>query len=343
MNNLISSNIDRDKIEYIKQVVDPVLVASALGIRSSRSTDYELRGACPVHGGDNQTAFSLNLQSGYWSCFSHNCHEGHSDIIGLVQAIRRCSFHEAINFLANLAGVDLASDVQPQMQKTLARKETMDFIKRTERSSELNLCPIINLERQLPTMIADRNDYFLTRGYSIALQDYFEIGSYKDRYQIPRASIPIRDANGGLVAIDGRRIDNDDEPRYFIQPAGFSKGKVLYHYHLAKDYIRVFDGVLFIVEGYKACWSMVKSGFYNTVACMGAGLTANQPQILASDIHIRKLVIILDGDTAGKNGARRSKRLLSHICDVEVVDLPNDQDPSTLDPADLTHIVNQYL
>jgi len=32
-------------------------------------------GCCPVHKGDNKTAFNLWPRSGFWVCRSHNCHE----------------------------------------------------------------------------------------------------------------------------------------------------------------------------------------------------------------------------------------------------------------------------
>jgi hypothetical protein len=59
------------------------------------------RAACPVHSGSNRSAFSWR-EDGRWHCFS--CGNG-GDRIALVRATRNCTFSEAVQFLAQLAGV----------------------------------------------------------------------------------------------------------------------------------------------------------------------------------------------------------------------------------------------
>jgi hypothetical protein len=59
------------------------------------------RAPCLLHSGSNPTAFAWR-DDGRWHCFS--CGAG-GDKITLVRAIRRCSFREATEFLAALAGV----------------------------------------------------------------------------------------------------------------------------------------------------------------------------------------------------------------------------------------------
>ena len=59
------------------------------------------RCACRLHGGSNLTAFAWH-EDGRWRCFS--CGRG-GDKIALVREARQCSFREALEFLAGLAGV----------------------------------------------------------------------------------------------------------------------------------------------------------------------------------------------------------------------------------------------
>jgi len=40
-----------------------------------RLSGNKLIGCCPVHKGDNKSAFNLWPRSGFWVCRSHNCHE----------------------------------------------------------------------------------------------------------------------------------------------------------------------------------------------------------------------------------------------------------------------------
>lgn len=348
-------SLDKGIIEYIKQLVDPMLVISSLGIPIVRQQGSHARGPCPIHGGDNKSAFSINLDTGNWRCFSHECHTGYSDIIGLVQLARRCNFKDSIEFIAALMGIDLGGDFGEEATNALHKKQILDFTRAQDRRQvKVDLSSIPNIEEEIFHWMEDRVPYFYEKGYTHAIQNYFEIGFHYDYKGIPRATIPIRDSNGRFVAVDGRRIDSEEEPRYYMQPFGFQKGLVLYHYHKAKDYIRAYNGDLFIVEGYKACWSMIQAGILNTVACMGAGLSAEQPRILMGDLNLKRIIFVLDSDEAGMNGSRRSKREIGHFVDVEIVDLPQKfnpktgkmegQDPSTLDPTlELKPILVPYL
>jgi DNA primase len=321
-------------------MIDPSLVLASLGIELDRNN----RARCPLHGGSNKTSFSVNFETGHWHCFSSGCHEGYSDMIGLVMLIRRCTFPEAVEYLASLMGISITGNYTNEVRTALRQKDTLNYIRREgKRSVEIDLCTILNIEDELQEWIKKRPSYFYDLGYTHEIQDYFEVGFYHDRYGIPRACFPIRDANGTVVATDGRRIDNNDEPRYCAEPPGFPKGTILYNYFRAKDYIVGFGGILFIVEGYKACWSMVQAGFMNTVACMGHGLVAEQPAIILGDINIKKAILILDGDAAGRNGARRSKQELGHLCETIIVDMEDEQDPSTLDTSELNKLLLPYL
>lgn len=331
-----------------------MLVVNALGIQIYKQYGGTMRGPCPFHGGSNKTSFSINVDTGSWTCFSSGCHEGYSDILGLVQLSRRCNFREALEFVASIAGINLNNDYTEEAKKALHKKEVVDFTRKQDRRRvKVDLSSIPNIEEEIFSWIEDRTDYFYKKGYTKAIQDYFEIGFHYDRAGLPRATIPIRNSDGRFVAVDGRRTDSDEEPRYFMQPFGFDKGSVLYHYHRAKDYLKIYGGDLFVVEGYKACWSMIQAGIFNTVACMGAGLASQQPEILMKDLNIKRLILVLDSDEAGKNGSRRSKRYIGNFITTEIVDLPkkynsktglmDPQDPSTLDPEELKQILSSYL
>jgi len=325
-------------VDYIKQIADPISIAYSLGI----SLDKRNRAACPIHGGDNRTAFSIDEKTGRWACFSHGCHNGRSDMVGLVMLMRRCTFVEAIQFMAAVVGVNLEADHDEEITKALLKKDTNDFIRRSSNSradDELSF----KFEEEIYYMQQYRTDYFYKQGYSKAILDYFEVGHGKDRFGIPREYFPLRNKDGMIVAMDGRRTDGDGEPRYSIWPPGFNKGSILYHYDRAKDYIQTFKNILLIVEGYKACWSMVQAGFMNTVAAMGAGLTKEQPRLILENINIEKVVLIFDGDEAGRNATVRNKRELGHICNIESIHMPDDQDPSTLDIQTLRQLIYKYI
>jgi hypothetical protein len=86
----------------VAALVPQVLLLSALGFEVNERTR---RCACILHRGSNRTAFSWT-EAGLWKC--HSCGAG-GDPIALVRAARRCSFREAVEFLAALAGVEFRS------------------------------------------------------------------------------------------------------------------------------------------------------------------------------------------------------------------------------------------
>lgn len=338
---------DRTFIQYVKQSVNVELILSALGIQVDKSYSRTARSICPFHGGNNKTSFSIDLVTGNWTCFSSGCHEGYSDIIGLVQLSRKCSFKESLKFVATIMGIQLSKDLVQEVRRAYYNKDIIDFTRRQTKARVIvDLSSTPSIEEEVESWIQNRSNYFYNMGYSKATQDYFELGFHYDPKGIPRATIPIRDANGRFVAVDGRRTDSNDEPRYFMQPFGFSKSSILYHYFKAKDYLRIYNGDLFVVEGYKACWSMIQAGLLNTVACMGAGFSSEQPQILLRDLNLKRVIMVLDGDEAGKNGSRRARKQLGHFLNIEVVDLPDTEpvtDPSSLDCVTLRNVLKKYL
>jgi DNA primase len=92
----------------------------ALGFEAN---DRGRRGPCPVHGGRNPGAFSWH-EDGRWHCFS--CGAG-GDRIALVRAVRRCSFRDAVEFLAALAGVEFRS-------RRVSQREIAQIRQRRERA-----------------------------------------------------------------------------------------------------------------------------------------------------------------------------------------------------------------
>jgi hypothetical protein len=75
------------------------------------------RAPCLLHSGSNPTAFAWR-EDGRWHCFS--CGMG-GDRIALVRAVRRCSFREAIEYLAALAGVEHSPQNIPRAEIERAR------------------------------------------------------------------------------------------------------------------------------------------------------------------------------------------------------------------------------
>ena len=97
----------------IAALVSTADLLSALEIPANTRTQ---RAKCVLHGGSNPTAFSWT-DDGRWFCF--HCGQG-GDKLSLIQAVRQCSFLDALRFLAALAGVEWADLNTAEVRQQLA-------------------------------------------------------------------------------------------------------------------------------------------------------------------------------------------------------------------------------
>ena len=67
--------------------------------KAGTEIDNHGRGKCPLHGGDNDNAFSIFHKDGrdYWKCFTADC--GSGDVITFVQKWQGLNFKDACAFL----------------------------------------------------------------------------------------------------------------------------------------------------------------------------------------------------------------------------------------------------
>jgi 5S rRNA maturation endonuclease (ribonuclease M5) len=250
-----------------------------------------------------------------------------------------------MKYLAELANIDL-TNISGLARTAIQRKEITDFVNTVEKNKpEMDLCTIYNIEEEIKWLNDHRTSFFPDMGYSKELLDYFEVGGeWVDYWGIVREAIAIRDSKGILVGFDGRRKDGKDDDKYHVQPEGLKKENILYHYHKAKEWITTFGGRLFVVEGYKACWSMVNYGWLNTIACLGSRLYYGpQSEILFSNLEIKEIIFMLDGDIAGRNGARSSARMLQNVFNTKIIDFEDGKDPSNMNQEEIQTAIEQVV
>jgi len=322
----------KDRLDTVKQLIDPVFVIEQLGFKITHETSKELRCACLVHGGDNPTAFRVNRDLKTWVCFTHKCHSKYgNDMIGLVRAIKGCAFMEALRYLEELTG---SSNVNREsLLRYKQKREQQEFIRRSSLATDK---PAVVDDLKLKYYIPYRSSFFYEEGFSKETLDYFQIaGGFQDMDGLLKDVIPIRDDKGRLVAYslrDTRR--NIDYDRKYRLTAGFTKDKALYNLHNCKDMIR--DKPVIVVEGFKSVWRLHDIGVDNVVACMGSSLTQGQANLLCT--YTSSVVLFLDPDEAGQLGVSSSYDLLRGKMKV-FSEFIMEVDPVTkkgLDPADLT-------
>jgi DNA primase len=340
----------RAAIQNIKDAVDGANLLQSLGFEIKRDTGDEIRCRCVIHGGDNETAFRFKKSTKHFSCYTHGCHEESSDIIGLVCAVRKCSFKEALEFLSEHTGVPIeSSDISESEAQRLCTlkdlrktKRETDFEKKLLETSDPD--KIEWMSSHVDHFIAKRTDYFERRGFPRHLLDLFEVGSTNYFSEGVRATIPIRDELANLVGVSTRierELTEQDKniPKY-RNLKNFNKENYLYNLHNAKDYAKYFGDTLILVEGYTGVWRLWQAGIPVGVSCMGVHLSDIQRHYISK--HALHCLVMLDGDKAGLKGTTQVEKALRGFVKVTSFCELN-QEPSKYEPEKLNELVMKLL
>jgi DNA primase len=154
-----------------------------------------------------------------------------------------------------------------------------------------------------------------------------ERGTVYDRFR-RRVMFPIHSESGRLVGFGGRAM-GDEMPKYLNSPETpiYSKSRVLYNLHRAKDAVRKQNYAV-LVEGYLDCIGAHTAGVANVVASCGTSLTPEQVRLLGRSTH--NVVVNFDPDAAGVAATERSLNLLlEQGFQVRVLALPAGTDPDS--------------
>ena len=282
------------------------------------------KGLCPFHS-EKTPSFFVFPDRGSYKCFG--CGEG-GDLLSFVMRRNRIEFPDALDELAREAGIEI-------------QRGPADPEQRSRQTSMLSLLAEAQnfLHRQLLESPAaeEARVYVRTRGLADTTVEQFGLGyagahgspllahlrklgfkadaieaaglarsderGVRD-YLFDRLIFPIWNRSGEVVGFGGRTL-RDIEPKYLNTRDSevFTKGNLLYGFHLARDAIRE-ERTAVIVEGYMDVIAAHEAGFVNTVASMGTSLTTQQARMLTTS-GASRVVIALDADAAGAAAARR--------------------------------------
>lgn len=318
---------------------------------------------CPFHN-EKTPSFIVSPDRGRWHCFG--CSEG-GDIITFVMKYENLEFPEALRFLAEKAGVQLAS-INPQHQR--------EFGVLYDINEEAKLFFVEGLKRNSAAL-----EYLKTRGLSNETIKEFEIGFspggesltlhliqkkyavtdavragllyrnsrglYRDRFD-GRIMFPILNHVGKTVAFTGRvfgaSAENPDNPKYMNSPESpvFNKSKILYGLNKTKNDIAKAKTFV-VVEGQMDFLMSWQCGIKNSVAISGTGFTEQHLE------RLRKIsdtaVVSFDNDDAGRKALERTLSLFNAFdFHTKVISLKSYKDPADAllnDPQFMERAVNE--
>jgi 5S rRNA maturation endonuclease (ribonuclease M5) len=306
-------------------------------------TNEGVQCCCPIHGGDNPTAFSYDTNRNLWSCFTQKCHSQYgNDFIGLIRSVNSCSFLNAINWVMDNLNEDQIESFN-RNKSIYGNSTDGGFFKPNKIISDEKLN---NLSQDL-TCLSDRN-------FNQETINLFQAGLCKsNKIMHQRIMIPIRNIDGQIVGFTGRTVHDfnsssggyhpdwftpkEERGRFFSKwrtyPKNFSKSIELYNIDKAKKHIKETNAC-FIVEGPFDVWRLWESGIKNCVATLGTGLT-NQQADLISESGCIYLYILYDQDKPGQKAASTIKKAHSNRFCVYNINLPLGSDPASLTAVEL--------
>jgi len=274
----------------------------------------DLVGKCPIHKGDGKRAFRVSVSKNAFNCFSCKVH---GNVIDFVAAMENCSVREAALKLKDWFSLTMSES--GTVEASVQKKQTARLEQVGERAGE-NKALAFELKGVDPT-----HPYLANRGISQEIAERFGVGFFPGKGSMSgRIVFPIHNEKAELVAYAGRCID-DSEPKYKF-PAGFHKAQVLFNFHRVLKAVGA-DRPIVLVEGFFDCMNVEAAGF-PAVALMGCSLSAAQEQLLVSDFD--RVIVMLDGDEAGRKAAGEiSNRLVPRMF-VRMVDVGKDKQPDQL-------------
>ncbi|MDE0411090.1 MAG: DNA primase [Gammaproteobacteria bacterium] len=307
----------------------------------------EFMACCPFHN-EKTPSFTVSQDKQFYYCFG--C-EAHGTALGFLMEYERLDFLEAVETLAQRAGLEIPRDrTTPEQQAyrelfgllEQAHAHFMDMLSRNPAAG--GYLKKRGLSDEIITRFGlgyaqDRFDGLLNRLRQAAPEGLLmksglfkrnERGMY-DLFR-NRVMFPIRDRRGRVIGFGGRVLD-DAVPKYLNSPETpvFRKGEVLYGMHEARKAREAQKRVL-VVEGYMDVLALAQHGMENTVATLGTATTT--PHIQQLYRYTEEIVFCFDGDAAGRRAAWRAAEQTIPVfrdgLEARFLFLPQGEDPDSL-------------
>lgn len=310
------------------------------------------KGLCPFHD-DHNPSFQVNPERQSYKCWV--CNEG-GDCFSFVMKHDNLGFPETLEFLARRAHLEMPAKLRRGPAESSHKPQLYDVL--TWAQEEFHNCLLASAAGERA------RKYLHERGFTQATISRCKFGYSPDDWEwlIRRAKgrfdvellfdarlvskrtegggcfdffrdrvlFPIHDERSRVVAFGGRILpDNkyENAQKYLnsVDSVIFHKSRLCFGLAWAREAIKKSKTVL-VTEGYTDCLKVQQAGLMNAVATLGTALTDSHVTLLKR--LASKVVLVYDGDKAGKDAAERSlSKFLAQDVDLRILTLPGDLDP----------------
>ncbi len=318
-------------VEIVKSRVNIVDIVGEYVKLTKAGNSFKAR--CPFHQ-EKTPSFNVNEEKQFYHCFG--CGVG-GDVFSFVMEIENLGFREALELLAQKAGVELQNNFsRSSIESQDKKKKLYEILELTTKFYQKQLWSGDGIKKVLPYLrnrgLSDEvikkfrlgyapdgwnyvQDFLQKKGFNneMILQTGTIIkndkGKTYDRFR-NRIMFPISDVMGRTIGFTSRVLPGNDESqaKYINTPETilYHKSSVLYGIDHAKQSIKQRNFVV-IVEGNMDVIAANSSGVENTIAVSGTAMTRDHIHILKR--YTNQFTLFFDADEAGMVAARRSALL----------------------------------
>lgn len=280
-------------------------------------------------GTDRTPSFMVSPDKGIWHDFSSN--KG-GDIFTFVMEMEGCTFREALEKLAQQAGVELKRYSGDDKKQAAHKARLYEALELTTKyfqyclsknksvmqyvfyKRNMNKKTVENFRIGYAPQSGDALKKFLTkRGFTKQeMEDAGLLNQYGGDLFRGRMTIPLMDVGGRVIGFTARILNDKDKnsPKYLNTPETilYNKGRHIFGLSQAKDAIRRTDYVV-VVEGNMDVISSHQAGVNQAVATAGTAMTEMHLKSFAR--MTKDIRLAYDGDEAGIRAAERAISMAS--------------------------------
>lgn len=302
-----------DVLQHIRESITQDMLIEFLESRGARGicvSGDEIRCSCPVHHGNNTTAFALDTKRLLWNCFTGSC--GGGDIFDLIRKTSdgKLSWKETVAKTAQIFEVDIEGMAicdRPTIAADITKWLNYRKAKNRSANSEYDL---------------NKLGRFDTIGnYRGLTQDTIKHFGLMYSIDMNRVMVPVKDEHGIIVGASLRRVNEEEKIKWLHRPKGIDTGLILYN---LDNVINIQTSEVYITEGPFDVIKAHQLGLKNVVATYGAHMTTKQEELVMK--YFIRVVLAYDNDTAGQIATRKAIQQLKHKTNLYVLDLQQYKD-----------------